>query len=119
MGYCVGNEGLEKRYKLEQLSTVMQSLRTLTGKPVTTTEELEDYSDKALLQLGDWVFPNVHPYFHNQLDPDAAVRWTKAAYDDVKNAASDSFSSRKSASRRPGILRVGCLRRPKRSTMWS
>jgi hypothetical protein len=34
------------------------------------------------MALGDWIFPNVHPYFHNQLDPDLAVEWTVAAYDD-------------------------------------
>jgi hypothetical protein len=26
----------------------------------------------------------VHPYFHNQLDPELAVRWTQAAYDDFR-----------------------------------
>lgn len=84
LGYCVGNEGLPKRYNLEQLSAVMQSLRTLTGKPVSTTEQIEDYADKALLDMGDWVFPNVHPYFHNKLDPALAVEWTRQAYDKLK-----------------------------------
>lgn len=83
-GFCVGNEGLQKRYEMPALSTVIQDLRETTGKPVTTTEEIDDYSDEDLLQLGDWVFPNAHPYFHNQLDPDAAVRWTQAAYEDFK-----------------------------------
>lgn len=84
LGYCVGNEGLEKRYTLKQLSNVMESLRTLTGKPVSTTEELEDYSDRTLLELGDWVFPNVHPYFHRKLDPTLAIEWTKQAYKNLK-----------------------------------
>jgi hypothetical protein len=35
-----------------------------------------------LLSMGDWIFPNAHPFFHNQLDPDMAVRWTQAAYED-------------------------------------
>jgi exo-beta-1,3-glucanase (GH17 family) len=83
LGFCVGNEGLHKRYELPVLSAAIASLHKSTGKPVTTTEEIDDYSDKALLQLGDWVFPNAHPYFHNQLDSDVAVRWTQAAYDDV------------------------------------
>lgn len=83
LGFCIGNEGLHKRYELPALSAAIASLRKSTGKPVTTTEEIDDYSDNALLQLGDWVFPNAHPYFHNQLDPDAAVRWTQAAYDDT------------------------------------
>ena len=84
LGFCVGNEGLYKRYEMSDLSVVIQELREATGKPVATTEEIDDYSDENLIQLGDWVFPNAHPYFHNQLDPDAAVRWTQSAYDDLK-----------------------------------
>jgi exo-beta-1,3-glucanase (GH17 family) len=84
LGFCVGNEGLQKRYEMPALSATIKDLREKTGKPVATTEEIDDYSDENLLQLGDWVFPNTHPYFHNQLDPDAAVRWTQAAYDDFK-----------------------------------
>jgi len=84
LGFCVGNEGLQKRYEMPVLSAAIQDLRRITGKPVAMTEEIDDYSDESLLQLGDWVFPNAHPYFHNQLDPDAAVRWTRAAYDDLK-----------------------------------
>lgn len=37
-----------------------------------------------MFDIGDWVFPNVHLYFHNKLDPTAAVRWTKGTYDDLK-----------------------------------
>ena len=84
LGFCVGNEGLHKRYEMSELSVAIESLREATGKPCTTTEEIDDYTDKDLLQLGDWVFPNVHPYFHNQLDPDAAVDWTVEAYRDFK-----------------------------------
>jgi len=84
LGYCIGNEGLGERYQLPELSKAIDDLRTATGKPVTTTEQIDDYADANLLQLGDWVFPNAHPYFHNKLDPEAAVRWTQAAYDDLK-----------------------------------
>ena len=84
LGFCVGNEGLHKRYEMPVLSVAIHNLREATGKPATTTEEIDDYADEDLLRLGDWVFPNVHPYFHNQLDPDAAVRWTQTAYDDFK-----------------------------------
>lgn len=82
LGFCVGNEGLQKRYEMPELSAVIDNLREVTGKPVTTTEEIDDYTDEELLQFGDWVFPNVHPYFRYLLDPDAAVQWTLAAYDD-------------------------------------
>jgi exo-beta-1,3-glucanase (GH17 family) len=84
LGFCVGNEGLQSRYQLPALSAVVEELRQKTGKPVTTSEIIEKYSDESLLSLGDWVFPNAHPYFHNQLDPDDAVRWTRNVYDDLK-----------------------------------
>ncbi|MCK4340647.1 MAG: hypothetical protein KAY37_02845 [Phycisphaerae bacterium] len=84
LGFCVGNEGLAKRYQMTDLSRAIQQLREATGKPVTTTEEIDDYGEEDLLRLGDWVFPNAHPYFHNKLDPASAVRWTQGAYEDLK-----------------------------------
>lgn len=83
LGYCVGNEGLDKRYTFVELSDAVSRLRNETGKPVTTTEELDDYSSEKLLALGDWVFPNVHPYFQNIKDPIKAVEWTVKAYDNM------------------------------------
>jgi exo-beta-1,3-glucanase (GH17 family) len=83
LGFCVGNEGLQSRYQLQALSAAAGELRQKAGKPVTTTEIVERYADENLLRLGDWVFPNAHPYFHNQLDPDDAVRWTKNVYEDL------------------------------------
>ena len=85
LGYCVGNEGLEKRYSLEELERTIQELREATGKPVTTTEEIDDYADGKLLQLGDWVFPNAHPYWHAHRSPDVAVRWTQNAFNELQN----------------------------------
>jgi exo-beta-1,3-glucanase (GH17 family) len=87
LGYCIGNEGLNwpSRYDLSKLSASIQKLRQATGKPVTTTEEIDDYYRKELLQLGDWIFPNAHPYFHHQFEPEAALRWTKGVYEDLKN----------------------------------
>ena len=90
LGFCVGNEGLGKRYQLPELSETMQHLYEVTGKPVTTTEELGDYADKDFRLLGDWLFPNVHPYFHNRLDPEKAVRWTQGAFKQLKKK-SDQF----------------------------
>lgn len=81
LGFCIGNEGLYDRYQMVELSEAIQSLRIATGKPVTTTEQIDDYSDEELLQLGDWVLPNVHPYFHSRLDPVEAVKWTVGAYE--------------------------------------
>jgi exo-beta-1,3-glucanase (GH17 family) len=86
-GYCVGNEGLDKRYDLPTLAAAIDTLKKNTGKPVTTTEELEDYSDSRILNLGDWVFPNAHPYFHNFVIPESAAGWTTAAYHDTEKQA--------------------------------
>ena len=80
LGFCVRNEGLWERYDLSELSEAIQHLHEITGKPVTTTEQLDDYEDEDLILPGDWLFPNVHPYFYNQLDPDDAVFWTQEAF---------------------------------------
>jgi exo-beta-1,3-glucanase (GH17 family) len=81
LGICVGNEGLDKnRYDFETLRSVVLQIRAATRKPVTTTEITEQYSNKELTELGDWVFPNAHPYFHKKLDPDEAANWTVTVY---------------------------------------
>ena len=80
-GYCVGNEGLDHRYNLKTLKTAVERLRQLTQKPVTTTEEAHDYYENSpLWQLGDWTFPNVHPYFSKRKLPQEAVAWTEQIY---------------------------------------
>ncbi len=81
LGYCVGNEGLDDRYSLRELRDSVEQIRRMTEKPVTTTEQIEDYDDVRLVQLGDWVFPNAHPYFHSVLDPTKAAEWTQRSYD--------------------------------------
>jgi exo-beta-1,3-glucanase (GH17 family) len=84
LGYCMGNEGYPGRYDLEKLTGAMQKLREATGKPVSTSEEFHDYSADELMQLGDWVFPNVHPFFQNEIEPTRAVDWTLEAYRDLE-----------------------------------
>ena len=76
-GYCLGNEGLSAgRYTLDELAQKVKNLREQTHKPVATTEALGEYNDD-LLKVGDWVFPNVHPYWAGINDPEAAATWTK------------------------------------------
>ncbi len=77
IGYSVGNEGLDDRYKLESLVSAMKRLRQTTGKPVTTTEQVHDYYENSpLWEISDWIFPNAHPYFSGYRDPQEAVVWT-------------------------------------------
>ena len=84
LGFCVGNEGLNIRYDLTQLESVIYSLQKQSNKPVTTSEQIEDYSLPELLALGDWIFPNVHPYFNNQITVEKGVDWTVAAFNNLQ-----------------------------------
>jgi len=76
-GYCVGNEGLYfGYYNLATLEGAIDELREDTSKPVTTTEPIGYYSDSSLRGIGDWLFPNVHPYWAGEKEPTAAKDWT-------------------------------------------
>ena len=85
--YCVGNEGLNSRYALEELREVLAQIREMTAKPVTTTEQIDDYGNEELLKTGDWLFPNVHPFIHNIKTPLQAAAWIKNWYRVVKKNA--------------------------------
>ena len=87
-GYVVGNEGLYfDRYEFPVLAQAIDDLRQKTGKPVTTTEVLSLYNDPELIGLGDWLFPNAHPYWQSITDPEAAVNWTVSIYDSLLQKA--------------------------------
>lgn len=84
LGICVGNEGLmNHRYTVAVLAAALNKVRAATGKPVTTTETIDRYDDQ-LMSMGDWVFPNVHPYFANVFAAEAAVEWTVARYQEIR-----------------------------------
>ena len=84
LGYSIGNEGLysnHDRYTIPELCAAMVNLRLETGKPVATSEEIDDYSfHPELLFAGDWLFPNAHPYWHSTKRPLAAVKWETTRY---------------------------------------
>ncbi|HVN16421.1 MAG TPA: hypothetical protein VMT73_11820 [Anaerolineales bacterium] len=77
LGYSIGNEGLSERparYSLTNLCSAISELRASTGKPVTTSEDIQTYySHPELLSVGDWIFAISHPYWH----------WTKYALDAI------------------------------------
>ncbi len=86
-GYCLGNENLERSYSLEELTSAMEELRAETGKPVTTTEEWGDYLGplaEELIALGDWVFPNAHPYWAGLTNPAEAALWTDNRHNELR-----------------------------------
>ena len=79
LGYSIGNEGLSAarpRYSALELCEAIATLRAGSGKPVTTSEPIEAYYRwPALLSVGDWLFPNAHPYWHFTKYALEAVRW--------------------------------------------
>ena len=80
LGFSIGNEGLYRsqgdRYTIPELCEAIMSLRAGTGKPVTTSEETDDFEDHPyLLHVGDWVFANAHPYWHATKYAERAVKW--------------------------------------------
>ena len=87
-GFVVGNEGLEEnRYSYEQLNEKMESLKKKTHKPVTTSEDSKFYDrNSQLLNLGDWLFPNTHPYWAGHIAPRDAVQWTKTKYEQLSRS---------------------------------
>ena len=84
MGYGIGNEGLyrnQDRYTIPELCSAMSDLRSNTGKPVATSEEMDDYSfHPELLFVGDWLFPIAHPYWHTTKYALDAVKWQTTRY---------------------------------------
>ena len=78
-GYCLGNEGLDVRYTVEELLSCMNRMRKETGLPVTTSEPMVKYFQEeyrhALCVAPDWVFPIVHPFWDQPFDPKRAAQW--------------------------------------------
>jgi exo-beta-1,3-glucanase (GH17 family) len=85
-GYVVGNEGLYfGRYEFKDLAVAIDTLRQQTCRPVATTEVLPEYhSGSALLSLGDWIFPNVHPYWAGHTESSWAAHWTAAQFERLR-----------------------------------
>lgn len=86
-GYVVGNEGLypkgknPPRYGKCELVKQMNLIRENTGLPVTTSEDSAEYAkDPDLLTIGDWIFPNAHPYWAGYNEPGKAADWTRRFY---------------------------------------
>ncbi|HLD82365.1 MAG TPA: hypothetical protein VI976_00235 [Candidatus Omnitrophota bacterium] len=79
-GYCLGNEGLNSRYDIDALKRAISQLKQLTHKPATTTEQIFDYANDDVLAIGDWIFPNIHPFLAQIKDPEKAAKWIEKHY---------------------------------------
>jgi exo-beta-1,3-glucanase (GH17 family) len=83
-GYCLGNEGLHRRYEVDELKEAMGMVREKTKRPVATTEEIDDYCKDYMFELGDWIFPNAHPVMYAISEPSKAVLWATKYYSLLK-----------------------------------
>jgi exo-beta-1,3-glucanase (GH17 family) len=75
---CMGNEGLQfNRYSPSQLRDAVRRMRADTHLPVSTSDVIEQYGKPLLTddREMDWVYPNVHPVFHDYSDPHKAAEW--------------------------------------------
>lgn len=82
--YCVGNEGLGVRYELEALERAITEIKKATARPATTTEQVFDYANEKVFKIGDWVFPNIHPFLCEVKDPQKAAQWIEKHYRRLK-----------------------------------
>ena len=93
---CVGNEALFLgRCSLDYLQRVMDTIRLVTGKPVTTAEHWTMYHHPRyrdwLLQNCDLLFPICNPTDNGIFDPNAGAHWVKARFDSIALLAGDSL----------------------------
>lgn len=66
--YCVGHDELGKLYSFATLQSVINKVRFDTRLPVTTTEPLQEYlANPSLIEVGDWLFPDVHLAFRQSM----------------------------------------------------
>ncbi|MGA2456096.1 MAG: TIR domain-containing protein [Terriglobales bacterium] len=78
--YCIGHRGLTKRYTFGELQKTVARFQEATGRPVAVSEILGEYeSNQQLVALGDFLFPDVHPQWHEGETPEAAWAETVAA----------------------------------------
>jgi len=86
-GFVLGNEGLQfGRYTRQRLETEIASLRASTGRPATTNEPFNQYqSDPTLLNVGDWAFPNIHPWLQGIRSVPEAVSFVQTTYQNLQS----------------------------------
>lgn len=84
----VGNEGIDQgRYTIADLEREIPSLRSASGRPVTTSEPDGRYGDARLRAVGDWMFPNLHPWFANRRTPPSAAAYAEDRFKALEQLA--------------------------------
>ena len=96
-GYCIGNEQLGGMYALDELENAIQTVRNSTNRPTTTTQQDSWYSDPAVVDLGDFLLPNAHPWWANIRQPAPAADYVVQKYDELKALANEKIVLMKEA----------------------
>ena len=88
--FVVGNEGLmDRRYTYTQLTTAIDQVKQMTGKPVTTSEPGGAYYTPngaaapyaaQLLGTGDWLFPNIDYFLWAGQPSTPQFMWTNVSF---------------------------------------
>lgn len=90
LGFCVGNEGLKDkynmsdRYTLAELSSAINYIKS-TGKPTTTGQQWKSYDSQELIDICDWMFPTIHPYWEAVYEPSAGVSFTVDHFSTIRD----------------------------------
>ncbi len=104
--YSIGNEGLYGRYTLNDLNNAYDFL-SVTGKPITTTEERNDYLiDANVLNFGDFLLPNIHPYWDGVVDAKDGANHVKDEYMKIKALTNKSILIKETGYPTAGDVRV-------------
>jgi exo-beta-1,3-glucanase (GH17 family) len=73
---CVGNEAMTfRRANTDEIIAVADRLRKVRKVPMTTTEIIQEYGNKHLVQSFDFAFPNAHALFAGVNTPQAGAKW--------------------------------------------
>ena len=88
-GYCAGNEGLyvsgNGGYTFDELVAYHDALRNATGKPVTSSEVDPHYDQQWVLDNGDMLLPNIHPFWGGIRNAQDGVTMVNSRYNFLKS----------------------------------
>jgi len=106
--YSVGHNGFETRYSYHQLLSAIERIRFQTNRPVSTTEKISLYlTDGRLVEIGDWIFPDVHVSVQQADAPGNAVYIANATRDGLETISmSKKIVAMKQRNGRPILLKM-------------
>lgn len=81
LAVIIGNEGInDNRYSLEDIKVIgakfIKAGVTKLGIPISSSEPMSRYGRAELRTFGDFLAPNIHPFFDRKdLEPQEAANW--------------------------------------------